>query len=163
MSFQITAAKADEAERLRNLRLAALKDAPYAFGAQYEVDKEKPISFWQQSIADTNWFFVAINGEDIGLIGVEVAGEDRGSDCWIFGWWIAPNYRGRGVTALMLRKIDEFCLEKNWRKQGLGVWPENERAIAAYRKLGFTSGVGPIPSRSKPGQLYLPMYRNLPN
>ncbi|NCX09711.1 MAG: acetyltransferase, partial [Actinobacteria bacterium] len=52
MSFQITAAKADEAERLRNLRLAALKDAPYAFGAQYEVDKEKPISFWQQSIAD---------------------------------------------------------------------------------------------------------------
>ena len=163
MSFQITAAKADEAERLRNLRLAALKDAPYAFGAQYEVDKEKPISFWQQSIADTNWFFVAINGEDIGLIGVEVAGVDRGSDCWIFGWWIAPNYRGRGVTALMLRKIDEFCLDKNWRKQGLGVWPENERAIAAYRKLGFTSGVGPIPSRSKPGQLYLPMYRNLPN
>jgi RimJ/RimL family protein N-acetyltransferase len=163
MSFQITAAKDDEAERLRNLRLAALKDAPYAFGAQYEVDKEKPISFWQQSIADTNWFFVAINGEDIGLIGVEVAGEDRGSDCWIFGWWIAPNYRGRGVTALMLGKIDEFCLDKNWRKQGLGVWPENERAIAAYRKLGFTSGVGPIPSRSKPGQLYLPMYRNLPN
>jgi RimJ/RimL family protein N-acetyltransferase len=148
MSFQITAAKADEAERLRNLRLAALKDAPYAFGAQYEVDKEKPISFWQQSIADTNWFFVATNGEDIGLIGVEVAGVDRGSDCWIFGWWIAPNYRGHGVTAL---------------KQGLGVWPENERAIAAYRKLGFTSGAGPIPSRSKPGQLYLPMYRNLPN
>jgi len=149
MSFQITAAKDDEAERLRNLRLAALKDAPYAFGAQYEVDKEKPISFWQQSIADTNWFFVATNGE--------------GSDCWIFGWWIAPNYRGRGVTALMLGKIDEFCLEKNWQKQGLGVWPENERAIAAYRKLGFTSGAGPIPSRSKPGQLYLPMYRNLPN
>ena len=163
MFFQITAAKDDEAERLRNLRLAALKDAPYAYGAQYEVDKEKPISFWQQSIADTNWFFVATNGEDIGLIGVEVAGVDRGSDCWIFGWWIAPNYRGHGVTALMLRKIDEFCLEKNWQKQGLGVWPENERAIAAYRKLGFTSGSGPIPSRSKPGQLYLPMYRNLPN
>ena len=163
MSFQITTAKADEAERLRNLRLAALKDAPYAYGAQYEVDKEKPISFWQQSIADANWFFVATNGEDIGLIGVEAAGEDRGSDCWIFGWWIAPNYRGRGVTALMLGKIDEFCLEKNWQKLGLGVWPENERAIAAYRKLGFTSGSGPSPSRSKPGQLYLPMYRNLPN
>ena len=153
----------DSATRLKSLRLAALKDAPYAFGAQYEVDNQKPITFWQQSIADTNWFFVANNGEDIGLIGVEAAGEDRGSDCWIFGWWIAPNYRGRGITALMLGKIDEFCLDKNWQKQGLGVWPENERAIAAYRKLGFTSGSGPIPSRSKPGQLYLPMYRNLPN
>jgi RimJ/RimL family protein N-acetyltransferase len=163
VNIQFQKATISDASRLRQIRLAALKDAPYAFGAQYEVDKEKPISFWQQSIADTNWFFVATNGEDIGLIGVEVAGVDRGSDCWIFGWWIAPNYRGRGVTALMLGKIDEFCLDKNWQKQGLGVWPENERAIAAYRKLGFTSGSGPIPSRSKPGQLYLPMYRNLPN
>lgn len=163
MNFSISAATSAEAQRLCDLRLAALKDAPYAYGAQYEVDKEKPISFWQQSIADTNWFFVAANNEDMGLIGVEAAGQDRGSDCWIFGWWIAPSYRGQGVAALMLNKIDEFCLVKNWRKQGLGVWPENERAIAAYRKLGFTPGGGPIPSRSKPGQLYLPMYRNLQN
>jgi len=163
VNLQFQKAANSDALRLRQIRLAALKDAPFEYGAKCEVDKEKQISFWQQSIADTNWFFVAINGEDIGLIGVEVAGEDRGSDCWIFGWWIAPNYRGRGVTALMLGKIDEFCLEKHWQQLGLGVWPENERAIAAYRKLGFTSGAGPIPSRSKPGQLYLPMYRNLPN
>ena len=163
MNFQFQKAANSDALRLKQIRLAALKDAPYAYGAQYEVDKEKPISFWQQSIADTNWFFVATNKEDMGLIGVEAAGQDRGSDCWIFGWWIAPSYRGQGVAALMLEKIDEFCLVNNWRKQGLGVWPENERAIAAYRKLGFTSGAGPIPSRSKPGQLYLPMYRNLPN
>ena len=86
--MKIVKASANEAERLKSLRLAALKDAPYAYGAEYQVDREKPISFWQQALAGSNWFFTSSNGVDIGLIGVEKAAEDRGSDCWIFGWWI---------------------------------------------------------------------------
>jgi len=161
VQIEITKAGAEDAQRLRSLRLAALKDAPYAYGAVYEVDKEKPISFWQQTLVNSNWFFTSIDGVDIGLIGVEKAAKDRGSDCWIFGWWIAHSFRGQGVAALMLSAIDKFCIENRWLKQGLGVWPENKRAIAAYLKLGFIAGGEPIPSRSKPGQLYLPMYRNL--
>ena len=161
MQIKIEKASATEAERLKSLRLAALKDAPYAYGAVYEVDKDKPISFWQQTLVNSNWFFTSIDGVDIGLIGVEKAAEDRGSDCWIFGWWIEQSFRGQGVAALMLNAIDKFCIENKWLKQGLGVWPENKRAIAAYLKLGFIAGGEPIPSRSKPGQLYLPMYRNL--
>jgi RimJ/RimL family protein N-acetyltransferase len=161
VQIKIEKASATEAERLKSLRLAALKDAPYAYGAVYEVDKDKPISFWQQALTGSNWFFISIDGVDIGLIGVEKAAEDRGSDCWIFGWWIAHSFRGQGVAALMLNAIDKFCIENKWLKQGLGVWPENKRAIAAYLKLGFIAGGEPIPSRLKPGQLYLPMYRNL--
>jgi RimJ/RimL family protein N-acetyltransferase len=161
VQIKIEKASATEAERLKRLRLAALKDAPYAYGAVYEVDKEKPISFWQQTLVNSNWFFTSIDGVDIGLIGVEKAAKDRGSDCWIFGWWIEQSFRGQGVAALMLNAIDKFCIENKWLKQGLGVWPENQRAIAAYLKLGFIAGGEPIPSRSKPGQLYLPMYRNL--
>jgi RimJ/RimL family protein N-acetyltransferase len=161
VQVKIEKASASEAERLKSLRLAALKDAPYAYGAVYEVDKDKPIDFWQQALVDSNWFFTSIDGVDIGLIGVEKAAKDRGSKCWIFGWWIEQSFRGQGVAALMLSEIDKFCIENNWQRQGLGVWPENKRAITAYLKLGFTAGNKPIPSRSKPGQLYLPMYRNL--
>ncbi|MFM8824782.1 MAG: GNAT family N-acetyltransferase [Candidatus Nanopelagicus sp.] len=161
MQIKVTQSSKSEAERLRSLRLAALKDAPYAYGAVYEEDIEKPITFWQEWLAGSNWFFTSAAEGDIGLIGVEKAGADRGSDCWIFGWWIAPTYRGKGVAALMLAAIDKFCIENNWLRQGLGVWPENQRAINAYLKLGFIDGGKPIPSRSKPNQLYLPMYRNL--
>jgi RimJ/RimL family protein N-acetyltransferase len=161
VQIKIEKASATEAERFKSLRLAALKDAPYAYGAVYEVDKEKPISFWQQTLVNSNWYFTSIDGVDIGLIGVEKAAKDRGSDCWISGWWIAQSFRGQGVAALMLSAIDKFCIENRWLKQGLGVWPENKRAIAAYLKLGFIAGGEPIPSRLKPGQLYLPMYRNL--
>ena len=161
MQVLIQPAAKSEAQRLRSLRLAALKDAPYAYGAKYEVDKDKPISVWQESLEISNWFFASIDGEDIGLVGVEKAGTDRLSDCWIFGWWIAEQYRGQGVVKLMLEEIDKFCLENNWLHQGLGVWPENQRAVAAYIKLGFVSGKELIPSRSIPDQMYQPMYRQL--
>jgi GNAT superfamily N-acetyltransferase len=161
--IEITLATAGDATRLREVRLNALKDAPYAFGAEFDVDKAKPITFWQEALLASNWFFISKDGTDIGLIGIEAASADRGSDCWIFGWWLAAEFRGLGIPALILKKIDEFCLANKWHRQGLGVWPENERAISAYRKLGFISGSNPIPSRSKPGQLYLPMYRNLPS
>lgn len=161
MQVLIQPAANSEAQRLRSLRLAALKDAPYAYGAKYEVDKDKPISVWQESLEISNWFFASINEEDIGLIGIEKAGIDRLSDCWIFGWWIAEQYRGKGIVKLMLDEIDKFCIENNWLHQGLGVWPENQRAVAAYQKLGFLSGGNLIPSRSIPDQMYLPMYRRL--
>jgi len=61
VQIKIEKASATEAERLKSLRLAALKDAPYAYGAVYEVDKEKPISFWQQTLVNSNWFFTSIS------------------------------------------------------------------------------------------------------
>lgn len=161
MNIQFQKATTTDASRLRKIRLAALKDAPYAYGAKYEVDKDKPISFWAESLELSNWFFASVDEEDIGLIGVEKAGVDRLSDCWIFGWWIAEQYRGKGIVKLMLEEIDKFCIENNWLHQGLGVWAENQRAVAAYQKLGFISGGNLIPSRSIPDQMYLPMYRRL--
>ncbi|MGI9170839.1 MAG: GNAT family N-acetyltransferase [Candidatus Nanopelagicus sp.] len=161
MHFKFEQALRSDSNRLQSLRLAALKDAPYAYGAKYEVEKDKPIQEWQHMLETSNWFFVSSAGEDIGLIGVEKAGADRLSDCWIFGWWIAQPYRGKGVVNFMLEEIDKFCLKKHWLHQGLGVWPENKRAVAAYKKLGFVAGKELIPSRSIPDQMYQPMYRFL--
>ena len=108
MQVLIQPAANSEAQRLRSLRLAALKDAPYAYGAKYEVEKDKAITVWEESLELSNWFFASIDEEDIGLIGIEKAGVDRLSDCWIFGWWIAEQYRGKGIVKLMLEEIDKF-------------------------------------------------------
>jgi RimJ/RimL family protein N-acetyltransferase len=61
----------------------------------------------------------------------------------------------------MLNWLEQLCIEKKWGKIGLGVWPDNLRAIAAYKKLGFTERQKLLPSRSIPGLLYLAMYRNV--
>jgi len=86
VNIQFQKATTTDASRLRQIRLAALKDAPYAYGAKYEVEKDKAITVWEESLELSNWFFASIDGEDIGLIGIEKAGVDRLSvllDFWL--------------------------------------------------------------------------------
>ena len=162
MAISVIKLKLSEAVRLREIRLQALKDAPYAFGADFQKESEKDLNYWQDYLNNTNWCIAVDNGRDIGLLAVDLADADRGSDCWLSSWWIDKNYRGQGVSKLMLQWLDQLCVEKGWHKQGLGVWPENEAAIAVYLKLGFVKGEKPLQSRSRPDKMYLPMYRNLP-
>jgi len=161
MSIEIITAIADDLDRLRALRLAALKDTPDAFGAKYEDEAEKPISDWQNRLKNTNWCFVVADGVDIGLLAVDRAEKDRNSDCWLSSWWIRDEFRGSGIPKLMLNWLEQLCIEKKWEKIGLGVWPDNLRAISAYKKLGFTEAEKLLPSRSIPDLMYLAMYRNV--
>jgi len=161
MSIEIVTATVNDFDRLRALRLAALKDTPDAFGAKYEDEAEKPISDWQNRLKNTNWCFVVADGVDVGLLAVDRAEKDRNSDCWLSSWWIRDEFRGSGIPKLMLNWLEQLCIEKKWEKIGLGVWPDNLRAISAYKKLGFTEAEKLLPSRSIPGLMYLAMYKNV--
>jgi ribosomal protein S18 acetylase RimI-like enzyme len=161
MSIEIITATADDVDRLRALRLAALKDTPDAFGAKYEDEAEKPILDWQNRLKNTHWCFAVADGVDVGLLAVDRAEKDRNSDCWLSSWWIHQDHRGSGIPKLMLNWLEQLCIEKKWEKIGLGAWPDNLRAISAYKKLGFTEAEKLLPSRSIPGLMYLAMYRNV--
>jgi len=158
MSIEVITATINDVYRLRALRLAALHDAPTAFGAKYDDEIKKPVLEWQERLKNTTWCFVVADGVDIGLLAVDRAEKDRNSDCWLSSWWISEEFRGGGIPKLMLNWVEGLCAESNWKKIGLGVWPENLRAIAAYKKLGFTQADKPLPSRSIPGLMYLAMY-----
>jgi ribosomal protein S18 acetylase RimI-like enzyme len=158
MSIEVITATINDVDRLRALRLAALHDAPSAFGAKYDDEIKKPVLEWQERLKNTTWCFVVADGVDIGLLAVDRAEKDRNSDCWLSSWWISEEFRGGGIPKLMLNWVEGLCAESNWKKIGLGVWPENLRAIAAYKKLGFTQADKPLPSRSIPGLMYLAMY-----
>lgn len=161
MSVQVISAKSDEIQRLRALRLGALKDAPYAFGAKYEDELLKNDDEWLRRLKVTTWCFVTKDEVDIGLLALDSAEADRNSDCWVSSWWIEEKYRGQGIAKLMLNWISQQCQKNNWKKIGLGVWPENKLAITAYERLGFISADSLLPSRSKPGQMYQVMYKNI--
>ena len=158
MSIEVITATINDVDRLRALRLAALHDAPSAFGAKYDDEIKKPVLEWQERLKNTTWCFVVADGVDIGLLAVDRADKDRNSDCWLSSWWISEEFRGGGIPKLMLNWVEGLCAESNWKRIGLGVWPENLRAIAAYKKLGFTQADKPLPSRSIPGLMYLAMY-----
>jgi len=150
-------------DRLRELRLRALRESSEWFAARVEVEELKSESEWRALCSEESWRTFVENGRDIALMGVSVAEPIRGCDCWLFSCWIEPEYRGKGIMDLMIKELDAISREKGWSKQGLGVWPNNERAIRAYERLGFYKDGEPLQSRSRPGQLYQPMFRHLPN
>ena len=159
MSIFIESATKDNAMRLRNLRLAALLDSPAAFGEKHADAIKKPNADWEKSLQITSWCFAVDTAEDIGLVAVDKAAADRRADCWISSWWLKPGYRGQGVVNLMNNWIDEIANQKQWQRIGLGVWPDNLRAIKAYEKLGFVKEAKLMPSRSIPDLMYQPMFR----
>ena len=147
--------------RLKSLRLSALKDTPDAFGAKHEDELLLSETQWQERLVNTQWCFVVADGVDVGLLAVDRADKDRNSDCWLSSWWIKEEFRGKDIAQLMLDWVIKLSKENTWQVIGLGVWPENLRARSAYKKLGFVEADKPLPSRSKPDQMYLGMYRQV--
>jgi len=161
MDIKLNLATESDYLRVKQLRLAALKDSPDSFGAKYKVLKDRPDNYWQQVLKASSWCLVSADGVDIGLLAVDRADKDRNSDCWVSGWWISQSHRGQGISKLMAQWVDQLCLKNGWGKIGLGVWPDNKAAIAVYLKLGFIAADALMPSRSIPGLMYLPMYKSI--
>jgi GNAT superfamily N-acetyltransferase len=163
LDFQAELASPNQWLRVSQLRLRALKDSPQWFAGDFERESARSEIDWRNMISTVDVVMFIHDGRDVGIMSVEKAETLRGTDCWLTGCWIDPQFRGRGITALMIVQLDEICRKRGWRVQGLGVWPDNEVAIRAYLSCGFTNRGNPQPSRTRPGQMYQLMVRNLPD
>lgn len=163
LNFQAERATSEQWRRVAELRLRALSDSPQWFAGNLEKERERSESDWRTLIRSIHIVIYTHAGRDVGIMSVERAEPIRGTDCWLGGCWIEPELRGGGITAMMISQLDEICREEGWRIQGLGVWPNNEVAIRAYSSCGFIVRGEPLESRSRPGQLYQMMVRELPN
>jgi GNAT superfamily N-acetyltransferase len=94
------------------------------------------------------------------MLYIEVLKGDHGATCWIGGCWTDPIYRGNGVMRALFNYIDDCALEKDWKRQGLGVWVDNLLAIKAYESLGFTFAGEKMPGRRE-GKFFQHMIRDV--
>ena len=58
----------EETERLRELRLRSLRDAPDAFAARLDVTAARPHESWVQQLRDLATFVAVIDGRDVGIV-----------------------------------------------------------------------------------------------
>ena len=128
----------NEWERLKAIRIRALIENPEAFGANLEEVQAQSKEVWLKLFEKEDYLVASINGVDVGMLYIEVLNGDHGATCWIGGCWTDPIYRGNGVMRALFNYIDDHALEKDWKRQGLGVWVDNLLAIKAYESLGFT-------------------------
>ena len=149
----------NEWERLRTIRIRALKANPDAFGADLNKVQTRSKDDWLKDYAKEDYLVASINGVDVGMLYIEVLTGDHGATCWIGGCWTDPVHRGKGVMRALFNYINEKASDKNWIRQGLGVWTDNYSAIKAYEYLGFTF-VGEKMPGSREGKFFQHMIRD---
>ena len=162
VSAEIVRIAPDSWERLRDLRLEALRESPEAFSNTFAQESLWTESVWRQSVGDVAYLVVSRDDQDLALVSIENLDGDYGATCWISGCWIRPDERGRGLLNVILEYIDEHSLEENWSVQGIGVLTHNTNAIAAYEHLGFKRKGSIRSDRLHPDAAYQRMLRLTP-
>jgi ribosomal protein S18 acetylase RimI-like enzyme len=122
---------------LKELRLAALRDAPTAFGVTHASAAGNTDEQWRERAAGRGpaTYLLAFEGElPLGMVGgvVSEAGEFN-----LIAMWVKPAHRGSGAAAALVDAMRAHALTRGHRRVVLDVSPDNQRAAAFYTRRGF--------------------------
>ena len=118
------------------MRLAALKEAPYAFGSTYEREGVGNEASWRQRLASWSRFVAEVDGQVVGVVGAGI-GEFSGSAA-LTSLWVDPEFRGRGLGTALIQAVEDWARTKKLQQVLLWVTEANKAAEHLYVHLGFT-------------------------
>ena len=134
----------------RDLRLAALTEAPSAFGStlaewQGAGDREER---WRArlSIPGGRNLVALLDGRPVGMASGVPADDGtivEGTGVELISMWVSPVARGLGVGDLLIRAVESWAVEQRAETLRLSVMPDNARAIALYERHGFADSGEP--------------------
>jgi RimJ/RimL family protein N-acetyltransferase len=135
-SLQVRPFRPDEWAVLRDVRLAALQDAPDAFYSTYEDTKDRPEASWRawpsRGVAMGAW----VDEKPVGMVGVATT-EEAPAEADLFAMWVAPTACGSGAADLLVRRAVDWAAEQGCTSVSLEVAPGNQRAERVYARHGF--------------------------
>ncbi len=124
---------------LRQLRLEALADAPVAFCERLADAVAAPDALWQQRAVRG-----AEGGDSFQVIGwvgdrpvATAVGFGEDTDAVLAAVYVTPDFRGRGLLARLVEQVAAWAAEQGAGSLRLLVHESNDRAAAAYSRLGF--------------------------
>jgi ribosomal protein S18 acetylase RimI-like enzyme len=123
-------------ERLRSIRLRALRDAPDAFGTTLDAAVAQSPESWSKQILAMSTFIATSDGVDVGV--VRCAPDTTSTEtAWLISMWVAPEARRRGIGAALADAVTEHARSRGMARLLLDVRDDNEPAIALYAGKGF--------------------------
>lgn len=143
----------------RALRLAALVDAPHAFGSTLEGELARAEADWRHRLRRRVLFAAWVDGAPVGTAGY--LREADGAE--LISMWVDPRHRGRGVGDDLVRAVVAWSERKRCDVLRLWVSEGNRPAERLYARHGFvrTGEVQPIGGRDL-GRLEFAMARRRP-
>jgi len=127
----------DEWKLWRELRLAALAEAPYAFGSQLVDWADAPEERWRErlSVPTAYQVIASLDGTPVGMAGGFRADEPGVAE--LVSMWIAPAGRGQGVGDALMSAIEDWARRTGARVLRLSVVDGNDPAHNLYLRSGF--------------------------
>ncbi|MFG2906810.1 GNAT family N-acetyltransferase [Kitasatospora sp. NPDC048286] len=121
----------------RDLRLAALTDAPDAFKAGLADWRRGGEDRWRDRLRIPGAHHVAalLDGDPVGLAGGLPGSPDGVRE--LRSLRVAPRARGRGVADRLVEEVERWARDSGGTTLRLAVLPGNEAAFALYRRHGF--------------------------
>ncbi len=131
-----------ESDLYRKIRLASLKEAPYAFSSTYESALQRSESSWREQSdhsaqgADRATFIVFSENEPVGVSAI-YRSADSAEEGEILQVWIAPEYRGKNIGRQLLDELFSWAKANGLAGVKAKVMEGNVRALRFYQKNGF--------------------------
>src|SRR5688572_27945162 len=104
-----------EGGRLRELRLAALREDPGAFGSTAERETTYEPLHWEMLAGGPGAVFVG--GDWDGMAGVYLEAQEPR----LWGMWVAPSARGRGLGRALAEVVIGWARDRAFNRLRLGV------------------------------------------
>ncbi|ARF53261.1 GNAT family N-acetyltransferase [Streptomyces gilvosporeus] len=129
----------------RAVRLAALTEAPQAFGSTLSREESLTEKQWRERLAGHNQFLAEEDGEPCGLAGVVPVGPHTAE---LVSMWVRPATRGTGAADLLVRAVLRWADDEGIDEVRLQVTEGNTAAERLYVRHGFRRTGSPPPPES---------------
>ena len=132
-----------ETDLFKQVRLAALRDAPYAFGTTYDLALQRSAEIWRERAestahgSDGATFFAFSDNAPIGMAAL-FRTKDQADAGELMQVWVAAEYRGTSTAWDLMDAVFKWAGENNFRTIIAGVTKVNARARNFYIKYGFS-------------------------
>jgi ribosomal protein S18 acetylase RimI-like enzyme len=124
----------------RSVRLAALTDAPDAFGSRHSEWVDEPEGRWRARLSLPGAIdLVAFDTDRDAAVGMAtgIPTAEKGGRATLISMWVAPTARGRGVAPALITAIARWAADAGAAALALSVMPDNDVARRVYERNGF--------------------------
>jgi ribosomal protein S18 acetylase RimI-like enzyme len=138
---------ADDWQAYRAIRLAMLKDSPWAFGATLAEAASFDAQLWKQRLAGNAVFLARVAQRPAGSAMYSDHRMTEPGDCGLYGMWVDPGFRGAGVGRALVDAVIAQARAAGKRRVVLRAVSGNLLAVALYEGAGFVPTGDTVPYR----------------
>lgn len=125
----------------KRIRLQSLVESPDAFSSNYTSEVALSSNDWKARLQSYNGrkvlpLWVLKDNIHVALAITVINRDDRATGC-IYQMWVSKEYRGHGISKLLLDRILSWASANGLRKLALEVAKNNYTAFAVYSSFGF--------------------------